>query len=246
MVSNSLKIFLKNGFCFEMIYVEGGEFLMGSEEYNDEKPIHPVALSNYYIGKYLVTQGLWQAVMQSNPSYFVGADRPVETVSWDEVQTFIDRLNKATEKSFRLPTEAEWEFAARGGKKSHDFKYSGSNKLQEVGWYDENSYGETKPVGLKFSNELGLYDMSGNVWEWCKDWYDSDYYSECSKVGLVTDPPGPDQGVNRVLRGGNYFNNAENCRVTNRNNNHPDNRFNNDGFRLVLPDQLTGKPDGFH
>ncbi len=235
----NLKISLKNGLAFEMIYVEGGEFLMGGEGYA-AKPIHRVTLSSYYIGKYPVTQDLWHAVMENDPSQFKGANRPVESVSWDDAQEFIKRLNMTTAQSFRLPTEAEWEFAARGGNKSEGFQYSGSNKLKEVGWYGENSYGETKPVGLKFSNELGLYDMSGNVWEWCEDWFDDDYYGKCAEIDVVNDPMGPDQGVNRVHRGGNYFDAAEYCRVTYRGSSPPVGRFYGSGFRLVLPAQSVG------
>jgi formylglycine-generating enzyme required for sulfatase activity len=145
-----------------------------------------------------------------------------------------------TFQDFSLPTEAQWGYAARGGRKSLGFDYSGSDHLKEVGWYGENSYGETKPVGLKFANELGFYDMSGNVWEWCADWYDSDYYAACAKEGTVTDPSGPDQGRFRVLRGGSFFDVAVRCRTAGRFFNLPDNRWINGGVRLALPASQAG------
>ncbi|MBQ0015371.1 MAG: formylglycine-generating enzyme family protein, partial [Bacteroidales bacterium] len=150
-----------------MVEVSGGTFKMGatseqgSDAWNDEKPVHNVTLSSYYIGLTEVTQELWQAVMGSNPSYFKGLYRPVENVSWDDCQTFISRLNSLTGKNFRLPTEAEWEFAARGGTKSRGYKYSGSNTLDDVAWHVGNSGDKTHDVGTKAPNELGIYDMSG-------------------------------------------------------------------------------------
>jgi formylglycine-generating enzyme required for sulfatase activity len=152
-----------------MVYVSGGTFTMGatseqgSDAYDDENPTHSVTLSSYYIGKYEVTQAEWKAVMGSNPSYFKGDDRPVEQVSWDDCQTFISRLNSITGRSFSLPTEAQWEFAARGGNSTLGYKYSGSNNVYDIAWYDDNSGGTTHDVGTKSPNELGLYDMSGNV-----------------------------------------------------------------------------------
>jgi formylglycine-generating enzyme required for sulfatase activity len=161
----------------EMIFVEGGTFRMGSEDDDEdaldwEKPAHDVKVDSFYIGKYPVTQALWKAIMNGdNPSRFIGDDLPVEGVSWDKTQVFIKKLHTLTNKVYRLPTEAEWEYAAKGGQyfKDFPFKYAGSNKPNEVGWYNENNHGETKPVGLKFSNFLGIYDMSGNVFEWCYD-----------------------------------------------------------------------------
>ena len=187
-----------------MVYVSGGTFTMGatseqgSEAYDNEKPTHSVTLSSYYICKYEVTQALWRAVMGSNPSFFKGDNLPVEYVSWNDCQTFINRLNSYTGRNFRLPTEAEWEFAARGGNYSRHYKYSGSNYISDVGWYDDNSGNRTHPVGTKQANELGLYDMSGNVWEWCSDWYGSySFYSQ-------NDPTGPNSGSYRVNRGGGW------------------------------------------
>lgn len=185
-----------------MVYVSGGTFTMGatseqgSDVRSDEKPTHSVTLSSYYICKYEVTQALWRAVMGSNPSNFKGDNLPVESVSWNDCQTFINRLNSYTGRNFRLPTEAEWEFAARGGNYSRHYKYSGSNYIGDVAWYDNNSGNRTHPVGTKQPNELGLYDMSGNVYEWCSDWDGS--YSSYSQ----SDPTGPNSGSCRVERGG--------------------------------------------
>ena len=155
-----------------MVYVQGGTFMMGatseqgSDAYDNEKPAHQVTLSSFSIGRYEVTQEEWQAVMGSNPSWFKGPKRPVENVSWDDCQAFIKKLNEMTGKQFRLPTEAEWEFASRGGIKSQGYKYSGSNNLNSVAWYADNSGNTTHDVGQESPNELGIYDMSGNVWEW--------------------------------------------------------------------------------
>lgn len=199
-----------------MVYVEGGTFTMGatSEQGSDaweyEKPAHQVTLSSFSIGKYEVTQEEWEAVMGSNPSHFKGAKRPVDCVSWDDCQTFIRKLNAMTGKHFRLPTEAEWEYAARGGNRSRGYKYSGSDI--PVAWINPGSNGETHPVGRLKSNEIGLYDMSGNVWEWCQDWYSENYYG-CSPSH---DPKGPSSGSYRVRRGGSYYYDARQCRVSNR------------------------------
>ncbi|MBQ7443103.1 MAG: SUMF1/EgtB/PvdO family nonheme iron enzyme [Bacteroidaceae bacterium] len=223
-----------NGVSFKMIRVEGGTFTMGAtseqgyDAEGDEKPAHQVTLSSYYIGETEVTQALWEAVMGSNPSYFKGGNRPVEQVSWDDCRTFISRLNSATGRNFRLPTEAEWEYAARGGKRSQGYKYSGSNTLDNVAWYDDNSGGETHPVKTKSPNELGLYDMSGNIWEWCYDWKGS--YSSSSQ----TNPTGRSSGSGRVNRGGGWFNDAGDCRVSPRSLDAPGYRGSYLGFRLAL------------
>lgn len=217
-----------------MVYVSGGTFTMGgtseqgSDAYDDEKPTHSVTLSSYYICKYEVTQALWRAVMGNNPSNFKGDNLPVECVSWDDCQTFINRLNSYTGRNFRLPTEAEWEFAARGGNYSRHYKYSGSNYISDVAWYDGNSSNRTHPVGTKQANELGLYDMSGNVWEWCSDWYGS--YSSYSQ----NDPTGPNSGSYRVNRGGSWRYGAWLCRSSCRFSSSPGLRFNFLGLRLVL------------
>lgn len=206
----------------------GGTSEQGSDAYDDEKPTHSVTLSSYYICKYEVTQALWRAVMGSNPSYFKGDNLPVESVSWNDCQTFINRLNSYTGRNFRLPTEAEWEFAARGGNYSRHYKYSGSNYISDVAWYDGNSSNRTHPVGTKQANELGLYDMSGNVWEWCSDWYGS--YSSYSQ----NDPTGPNSGSNRVERGGSWGSHARICRSSVRGILAPGRRGNFLGLRLVL------------
>lgn len=217
-----------------MVYVSGGTFTMGgtseqgSDAYNDEKPTHSVTLSSYYICKYEVTQALWRAVMGNNPSNFKGDNLPVECVSWDDCQTFINRLNSYTGRNFRLPTEAEWEFAARGGNYCRHYKYSGSNYISDVAWYDGNSSNRTHPVGTKQANELGLYDMSGNVWEWCSDWYGS--YSSYSQ----NDPTGPNSGSSRVGRGGSWSSGARICRSSCRINYAPGIRDYRLGLRLVL------------
>ena len=217
-----------------MVYVAGGTFTMGgtseqsSDAYDDEKPTHSVTLSSYYICKYEVTQALWRAVMGSNPSNFKGNNLPVENVSWNDCQTFINRLNSYTGRNFRLPTEAEWEFAARGGNYSRHYKYSGSNYISDVAWYDGNSGNRTHPIGTKQANELGLYDMSGNVYEWCSDWYGS--YSSYSQ----NDPTGPNSGSYRVYRGGCWNNSARGCRSSSRCFNAPGDRGDDLGLRLVL------------
>ena len=227
--------FTVNGVSFTMIAVEGGTFQMGatSEQGNDaldsEKPVHSVTLSDYYIGETEVTQELWTAVMGSNPSYFSGyPQRPVEKVSWNDCQEFITKLNQLTGKNFRLPTEAEWEYAARGGNKSKGYKYSGSNTIGDVAWYTDNSGSETHDVKTKQANELGIYDMSGNVWEWCQDWYGD--YSSSSQ----TNPTGPSSGSYRVYRGGSWFSSARYCRVSIRNYYFPDFSDFNLGLRLSL------------
>ena len=214
-----------------MVHVSGGTFTMGGKGRKalpNEKPTHSVTLSSYYICKYEVTQSLWQAVMGNNPSEFKGDNLPVEQVSWDDCQTFINRLNSYTGRNFRLPTEAEWEFAARGGNYSRHYKYSGSNYISDVAWYSDNSRNRTHPVGTKQPNELGLYDMSGNVWEWCSDWYGS--YSSYSQ----TNPTGPNSGSDRVYRGGasGFF--ARICRSSRRSCNSPGYRDIGLGLRLVL------------
>lgn len=211
--------FTVNGVTFKMVYVQGGTFQMGatSEQGNvfddDEKSVHQVALSAYYIGETEVTQELWQVVTGRNPSYFSGSGKlPVEQVSWVACQNFLKKLNELSGKQFRLLTEAEWEFAARGGIKSKGYKYSGSNNIDEVAWYELNSNSRTHEVGMKAPNELGLYDMSGNVWEWCQDWYDWHGYSSNPQMN----PTGPSTGRDRVSRGGSWAYDARYCRVSDR------------------------------
>ena len=223
-----------NGVSFKMIAVEGGTFTMGatseqgSDAYSEEKPTHQVTLSDYSIGETEVTQALWTAVMGNNPSEFKGSSLPVENVSWDDCQTFITKLNSLTGKKFRLPTEAEWEFAARGGNKSRHTKYSGSNNIDEVAWYKSNSGGKTHPVKTKSPNELGIYDMSGNVLEWCQDRY-GDYSSNAQ-----TNPRGPNSGSGRVSRGGSGGDSARFCLSSFRANLNPVYVNGGLGFRLAL------------
>ena len=223
-----------NGIKYNMVWVDGGTFRMGatpeqgSDAYDNEKPVHSVTLSGYYIGKTEVTQALWKAVMGSNPSYFKGDNLPVEQVSWDDCQKFIRKLNALTGQNFRLPTEAEWEFACRGGNNSCGYKYSGSNYIDNVAWYDGNSGNKTRPVATKLPNELGIYDMTGNVWEWCSDWK-GDYSS-----GAQTNPKGPYDGSGRVIRGGSWCFSAGFCRSSSRYYFSPDLRFNGHGLRLSL------------
>ena len=226
---------------FKMVAVEGGTFNMGSndsEAYINEKPVHSVTLSDYYIGETEVTQALWKAVMGSNPSKFKGSSNPVEEVSYNDCIDFINKLNTLLAgqlpagRKFRLPTEAEWEFAARGGNKgkNNNYKYSGSNSIDAVAWYDGNIGDKTHPVKGKQPNELGLYDMSGNVDEWCNDCYGSDYYSSSPQ----TNPQGPSSGEFRVFRGGSWYNGVQGCRVALRSCDGPDNRYSYSGLRLAF------------
>lgn len=226
--------FTVNGVSFKMERVEGGTFRMGatseqgSDAWDVEKPVHSVTLSGFYIGKTEVTQVLWKAVMGSNPSYFKGDDLPVENVSWNDCQEFIRKLNALTGQHFRLPTEAEWEFACRGGNNSRGYKYSGSNNLSSVAWYDGNSGKKTHSVATKSPNELDIYDMSGNVWEWCSDWFGN--YSS----GAQPNPTGPLSGSGRVRRGGSWDYNAIYSRSSFRSNCFSSLRYYGLGLRLAL------------
>ncbi len=230
--------FTVNGVSFKMVHVDGGTFMMGADDgderaFSDEKPAHQVTLSDYWIGETLVTQALWQAVMGKNPSWFNGdPNLPVEHVSWKACQIFIQRINELTGKRFGLPTEAQWEFAARGGNlgKDHHYRYAGSNSISDVAWFKENSKRTTDSVGKMTPNELGLYDMSGNVWEWCNDWFDDKYYEKSQ----IVDPTGPATGSERVIRGGSWVTHANHCRVTNRNAENPTLMLSSLGLRLAL------------
>ncbi len=233
--NEELAIPVNSNVYVELVKVEAGSFNMGAtpemqEPYRNEKPVHRVTLTNnYYIGKYEVTQALWQAVMGSNPSQIKGDNLPVETVDWNDCQGFISKLNAMTGKRFRLPTEAEWEYAARGGKKSRGYQYSGSNTLGDVAWYDGNSGFKTHAVGTKQPNELGIYDMAGNVLEWCQDRYGS--YSSSPQ----TNPTRAVGGAGRVNRGGSWYSSARDCRTSFRSTLvTSDIRSDDLGFRLVL------------
>ena len=235
--------FTIDGVSFTMVKVKGGTFTMGNDGYPVYRPTHEVTLSDFSIGQTEVTQELWLAVMGVNPSWFCSAEgyeddlmRPVEEVSWYHCYDFIVKLNRLTGRSFRFPTEAEWEFAARGGNKSNHYRYSGSNDLDDVGWYKLNipsqeegtaGYG-TQRVGLKRPNELGLYDMTGNVWEWCLDWFD--YYSSEPQVN----PTGPTTGQQRIMRGGSWSLDAFNQELFIHSGYNPGSRFIDAGLRLAL------------
>ena len=234
-VDGDAQVFTVTGYgktvSFKMIKVEAGTFQMGSEfGDSDEIPVHQVTLTkDYFVGETEVTNALWYAVMGKVPSKSNKGDSfPVESVSYKDCQKFIERLSKLVYQRFRLPTEAEWEFAAKGGKKSQGYIYAGSNAIGEVAWYTDNSGSKTHEVKTKKANELGLYDMSGNVWEWCADWYSS--YNN----GAQTDPTGPTSGSGRVIRGGSWYRAATYCRVANRFNNSQWIRGNGLGFRLAL------------
>ena len=233
--SKTKETFTVNDVSFTMVRVVGGTFAMGATEeqgndaYTNEKPTHKVTISTFSIGETEVTEALWVAVMGSNTSFFKDSpDKPMVNVSWMECQEFIKKLNSITGKSFRLPTEAEWEYAARGGNKSRHYKYSGGNNPNEVAWLDSNSGGNTHPVKTKSPNELGIYDMSGNVWEWCMDLYD-DYSSSPQ-----TNPTGASTGTKHINRGGSWDNNARNCRVSYRSSFSPAYRSYFIGLRLAL------------
>ena len=236
---NSNKTFTVKGVSFTMVYVEGGSFIMGdtsgnpNELLNMNKPPHRVTVSSFMIGKTEVTQALWKAVMGNNPSSTKGNSHPVEYVSWNDCQKFITKLNKLTGQHFRLPTEAEWEFASRGGVKSRGYKYSGSNNIDKVAWYGNNSYLKTQPVATKTPNELGIHDMSGNVSEWCQNWT----YSY--KTFPLTNPQGPSgtptYNAFRAYRGGDIsFKDGYHCKVYERGFGAPDYSTLFIGFRLAM------------
>lgn len=227
--------FTVNGVSFNMIKVDDGSFSMGatyeqgSEAMWWEEPVHQVSLSSYYIGETEVTQALWKAVMRQNPSSFKGDNLPVDCVSWDDCVEFCRLLSLKTGRRFRLPTEAEWEFAARGGNKSNHYRYSGSDNLYEVAWCLDNSDSIPHPVKLKKPNELGIYDMAGNAWEWC-----SDYWHEKYENNSQVNPQGPSSGEYRVHRGGGWLNRPTHCRISYRYKAQQNRRNDFRGFRLVL------------
>lgn len=224
---------------FRMIKVEGGEFWMGSEENSMKNPSYKFYLPTFWIAEYPVTQLLWLAVLDERPSHFQGFNRPVEQVTWiDITKQFLPKLNKICQRDFRLPSEAEWEFAARGGIYNTAYRYAGSNRLKDVGWYSENSHLETKTVGLKHPNALGVHDMSGNVWEWCADyWHYS--YDGLSDKGVARNEKGINinkghNHKNRVLRGGSWYHSSKLCSNSFRFSEHPYIMSGTIGFRLAI------------
>ncbi|GHT86109.1 hypothetical protein FACS1894116_06630 [Betaproteobacteria bacterium] len=236
-----------NSIGMAFVLIPAGSFNMGAnpkfvQAYDDEKPQHPVRISRpFFLGKYPVTQDEWVAVMGENPSKFKGGRRPVENVSWDDAQTFIQRLNaKEGTESYRLPTEAEWEYAAQAGTKSVYSFGDDVGQLGQFAWYDENAGNQTHPVGQKKPNPWGLYDMYGNVWEWVEDWYDATYYRRSPE----SDPRGPASGVNRVVRGGCWYFSAIGLRSSVRYDFFQDGRFDSFGLRLARSaDRQALNPD---
>ena len=228
------EIFMVNGISFKMIYVEGGTIQIGAtqEQFNtgfDEMPVHEVTVSSYYIEETEVTQDLWEAVMGNNPSNFKGEKHPVEFVSWYDCIDFINKLNQLTNRKFRLPTETEWEYAARGGKNGRKYLFSGNNEFRDVGWCKDNIYSShTREVKSKKSNELGIYDMSGNVSEWVQDW--KGVYPSSAQIN----PLGPSSGNSRVNRGGGWSSAVWGCRVASRRGDKPESKSNSLGLRLAL------------
>jgi formylglycine-generating enzyme required for sulfatase activity len=227
------KVIEIDGIDLVLVEIPAGEFLMGSPAevgMDHEHPQHRVAIIRpFYLGKYEVTQALWVKVMGSRPSYFKGGDRPVESVSWNDVQKFIAELSAMTGQEFRLPTEAEWEYAARAGSDTRYYFGDDEDKLDKYAWYSDNSENRTHPVGQKMSNQFGLYDMLGNVWEWCADWYDESYYN----VSAKDDPRGPASGRYRILRGGAWHYSAIGLRVANRYYKLPKHGYADIGFRIA-------------
>jgi formylglycine-generating enzyme required for sulfatase activity len=214
----------------KFVKVNGGTFNRGSDFGNNiEKPIHPVTLKSFFIGETEVTQSVWEEIMGVDPSFNYNCDNcPVENVSWLDIQEFLKKINeKQSTVIYRLPTEAEWEYAARGGANGSDFLFAGSSGINAVGWYRENSNRKSQPVKSKSPNALGLYDMSGNVWEWVQDWFN--FY----KADALTNPSGPLNGSSKLYRGGSFDDISDDCRVTYRYGNPPASRFNNLGFRLA-------------
>ncbi len=216
----------------DMVLVVGGTFSMGSTDgLKNEGPVHPVTLKSFYIDKYEVSQALWWNVMGDKPSYFNQCSAcPVENVSREQIEIFLTKLYQRFGKHYRLPTEAEWEYAAMGGNRSKGYKYSGSDNLDEVAWYKSNSENKTRGVGQKKSNELGLYDMSGNVWEMCSDWYDANYYKKSAGVN----PRNDKRAQHRVVRGGSWRSPKGRCYSKARNRDIKDHHKQNGGFRIAL------------
>jgi formylglycine-generating enzyme required for sulfatase activity len=219
-----------------MVKLDGGTFTMGcvnlqdSECYNWEKPRHTVTINTFYLGKFDVTEKEWAVIMGTNPSKKNCDECPVINITWFDATVFINKLNQLSGKNYRLPTEAEWEYAAKGGNKGHGYKYSGDDVASNVAWYDSTISKETHPVGEKKPNELGLYDISGNVWQWCADWFDEKYYSKSPS----NNPQGPTTSTtDRVVRGGSWWGPMRDCRVANRDKFPPNSKDDDVGFRLA-------------
>lgn len=220
-----------------MIKIDGGEFMMGTNDpkaRNMDKPAHKVILDDFYMGKYEITQDIFYAVMGTDHSYFRGENMPVDTVSWLEIKRFIQRLNKLTGKTFRMPTEAEWEFAARGGNKSKGYLYSGSNNIDEVAWYSKNSKFRTHPVGSKQVNELGLYDMTGNVLEWVADGANRQFYQYSPVKNPYNDKSDDKSYDMRVMRGCSFEYDADECPNYFRDGSSSNSKVTGTGFRLAM------------
>jgi len=228
--SGSLIVELNDEVVVEMIKVPGGSFPVGYKKgYPNEMPVHKVTLDDFFIGKFEITQKVWFEVMGNNPAHFKDStDGAVEMVTYFDVLDFIDELNKKTGMQFRLPTEAEWEYAANGGERGKRTRYAGSYKIDEVAWYERNSGNRTHPVGQKLPNELGVFDMSGNVYEWTEDWF------KRYKSKDLLNPQGPEKGKTKVIRGGCWHDDREGCRVQCRVEMSPDDRNGCLGFRLAL------------
>lgn len=214
-----------------MVTVEGGTFKMGSIDGEiDEQPVHEVTVNSFNISQFEVTQAIWKAVMGTNPSTFKNCDDcPIESISWNDIQSFLSKLKKITGKTYRLPTEAEWEFAAKGGTQSQNFSFAGSNTINDVAWNIDNSDGKTHPVGQKKANELGIFDLTGNVFEWCQDWYSDTFYQNSP----TSNPENTIISNYKVLRGGSYIGNSKLSSITNRLYGAPDKTYFEVGFRLV-------------
>lgn len=245
-VAETVKVFEVNGVVFRMTYIKGGSFTMGAtsehrtEAFDDELPTHQVTLKSFYMAQTEVTQSLWKAVMGEsctptadtmrrwNEKNGLGDYYPAYYVSWDDCKSFIARLNSVTGERFSMPTEAQWEYAARGGKFRKSFRYSGGDTIDEVAWYYNNSGNALHPVASKYPNSLGLYDMTGSVWEWCSDWYAP--YQGSSQ----TNPAGPSSGEERVNRGGGWKDFQRSCHISTRSANSPDESYPDLGLRLVL------------
>ena len=222
---------LNESVLLDMVFVEGGTFVMGSDDgKKDARPAHEVELSDFYIGKFEFTQEQWVAVMGENPSEIECLKCPVNDMSWEALTDFLSKLNKQTGREFRLPSEAEWEFAAQGGKHSKGYLYSGSNSIEEVAWLKPNGNDQQHEVGLLKPNELGLYDMNGNAWELCLDWYDKKFYQRSQKKNPVNESP----AKYRVSRGASWMSPAHYCERHYRNTDHPHHKRGNGGFRLVM------------